>query len=678
MRWSTPAPLFCALLLVSPALADQPDGAAGLSVQLQTDKTDLRVEPGKKVPVTIQVRDPEGQGVEGLQVELRASGGGVGPCAEAGGGRYTADYEMPAEKHPQAIILAAKVKGAPPGWIVLRLLSPTELPTTTSKPRVQVTLELGGRIYGPARSDNRGRVTIPVEVGPGETEAKAVAVDEFGNRRERTVSIPLPSVRRLLGFAERTTLAADGKDATDIYLISVQPSGAPDEALKVVAVRKGGKLSASRQIQPGLFHLRYTAPAKLDRTRIPLVLAAKGDTKLSRQKFVFSLTAGRPARLSLTADEASLFADGRSHTRLSLLITDQAGNPLEGQRPSLACDRGTPKVVRELGAGRYSARYLAPASEPGQAICKASLDRSAAQALVAEVRITLKPPIPARLEAAAEIDRLPMDGKARTRIDIVVYDAAGNPLDGARVEVGTAIGGVDPVSADGSGRYHASYTAPRGEESTRVRIRITAGQGDAQITEDVVIGLDGIAPPPPPTPWVTLGPSGALLTNFGRLLSGGFSVDAAVRIPGSQGYLYVGLESGYRYGRARDSLPLSAQSIVTEVGYSPLHLNLVFKPLPYAVATPLLGLGGGLEFVQWSIRDPGGIRERSHALLLGSLALVGLEIRLGPGALVLSARYLYAFLRDEAENDQSTDRAGSRIKGSVGGLDVCLGYHMHF
>ncbi len=678
MRVSTLLALLCALLLVPSAWAQAPKSDAGLRVKVLIDEADQQAEPGKKVPVTIEVRDPEDQGVEGLKVRLSATRGDFGPCTDKGNGRYTADYRMPAEKHPQAIILAAKVKGAPPGWTVLRLLSPTELPTTTTKPRVQVTLELGGRTYGPVRSDNRGRVKIPVEVGPGESEAKAIAVDEFGNRRERTVRIPLPPVPHLVGFAERTRLAADGRDGTDIYLVSVGPDGAPDADLKVVAVRKGGRLSAAKRIAPGVYRLRYTAPAKLDRTRLPLVLAAKDDTKRSRQKFVFSLTAGKPARIALTADPASLFSDGSSQARLAIRITDQAGNPLEGQQPTLTCQQGTAKAVRELGDGRYSARYLAPAGPTGQVTCEARLPRPGQDALVAKVEMTLKPPIPGRLEVTADKSRLPMDGRARARIDIVVTDALGKPLDGARVGLDTAIGGLEPVTADGAGRYHAAYTAPRGDESTRVLIRVTAGQGAAELSEEVIIQLDGVEPPPPPTPWVTLGPSGALLSNFGRLLSGGFSVDAGVKIPGLDGYVYVGLESGYRFGRSRDSLGPAAGSVETEVGYAPLHLNLIVKPLPHAVATPLIGIGGGLEFVQWAIRGPDGTHERNHAMLLGSLAFVGLEINLGPGAVVLNARYLYAFLEAEAAVDQATSREGSRIKGSIGGLDVCLGYQMHF
>lgn len=678
MRGSTLVPLFCAWLMVPTARAQAPKSSPGLTVTVRIDKVDQKAEPGKKVPVTIEVRDADGQGVEGLAVHLSATRGDFDACTEAGQGRYTANYQMPAEKYPQAIILAAKVKGAPPGWTVLRLLSPTELPTTTTKPRVQVTLELGGRTYGPVRSDNRGRVKIPVEVGPGETQAKAVAVDEFGNRRERTVRIPLPPVPHLIGFAERTRLAADGQDGTNIYLVSVKPDGAPDADLKVVAVRKGGRLSAAKQVAPGVYRLRYTAPAKLDRTRLPLVLAAKDDTKRSRQKFVFSLTAGKPARIEFTVDPASLFADGTSQSRLAIVITDQAGNPLEGQQPVVSCQRGTVKVVRELGDGRYSARYLAPAGPAGQVSCEASLARPKLAPLTAKAEIGLKPPIPGRLEVAADKTRLPMDGRARARIDITVTDAVGKPLDGARVKIDTAIGGLEPVTADGGGRYHAAYTAPRGDESTRVRIRITAGQGAAELSEDVIIQLDGVEPPPPPTPWVTLGPSGALLSNFGRLLSGGFSVDAAVKLPGLAGYVYVGMESGYRFGRSRDSLGPAAGSVTTEVGYAPLHLNLIVKPLPHAVATPLIGIGGGLEFVQWAVQGPDGIRERNHAMLLGSLAFIGLEIRLGPGAVVLNARYLYAYLEDEAAVEQSTEREGSRIKGSIGGLDVCLGYQMHF
>ena len=670
---------WAAFLLIAPAHAGQPGSGAGLSVRVKTRVVEMVLKPGKKIPVTIEVRDSGGVGVENLEIRLDATRGVFGELKEKGGGIYRATYRLPKKRHPMAVVLAAKVAGAPPGWTVLKLRTPVNLPVETTKPRVLVTLDLGGRSYGPFRSNARGRVEIPIEVGPGETEAQAVGVDEFGNRRKRTVRIPIPPAPRLAGFAERTTLAADGQDSTLIYLVAIEPDGSPAENLKVAAIRKGGKLSPSRRLRPGLFWLRYTAPDRLDRSRIILILAAKPDAEISRRKFVFELTAGQPARLTLAASPEKLFADGKSGARLTMAVGDSANNPLQGRVPSVHCSRGTTKAVRELGGGRYEARYIAPIGTPGSITCRASLAVPGGAKLTAETDLTLLPPLPGSLEVSTSKPTLPMDGRSTARIDIVVLDKAGNPLAGVQVQARAGIGSLDPVSEDGHGHYHASYTAPPGTESTRVRLEVVAGQGRRAVREQILISLQGIEPPPPPSPWVSIGPSAALLTNFGRLLYGGFLMEAAVKVPGLGDFFYVSLESGYRYGRSTDGTGVDGRSVRTDLEYAPLHLSVLVKPAPHSVFTPVLGIGGGLEFVQWSIRGPGGIVERGHQMLLGSLVTVGGEVRLGSGALVLYVRYLYAYLSDRAGVAQSgEDRGGSIVKGSVGGMDVSLGYRLHF
>ena len=671
------AAVFCLLLQAVPARAADTWSKEGLTVQVKLEKDAMLHKPGKVIPVTVEVREPDGTGVDKLKIHLSASRGEFADLKPVGKGVYRASYTLPSQRHPQVVILAAKVAGAEPAWATLRLRTKVSLPTKTSKPRVQVTLELGGRSYGPVRSDERGNVKVPVEVGPGEIEARAVAVDEFGNRKERKVRIPIPDNPRLTGFAERTQLAADGHDATDIYLIAVEPNGDPAEKLKVVAIKKSGKIGRSKRLRPGLYLLRYTAPAKLDRTRIVLTLADKANAKLSRHKFVFSLTAGRPTQLTLKAEPAAMFADGKSTARLVMTVSDRGGNPLEGFLPKVGCPRGVTKAVREEGAGTYSATYIAPAGSPGQIFCKALLSVEGGKRLKVETSIDLKPPIAGSIDLMLDKKTLPMDGKSSARIDLAVYDQSGTPLEGVALHLQAGIGSLDPVSEDGRGRYHATYTAPRGEDSTRVRIEASTGQGKKPIKDYGVIQLQGIKPPPPPAPWLAIGPSVSLLTNFGRMLSGGFSVEAGVRVPGLSGYLYAVVESGYRYGRATDEVDLGG-SVQTDLEIAPLHLILLFKPLPNALATPVLGIGGGLEFVQWSIRGTTGQIERDHTMLLGSLATVGGEVRLGPGAMVLHVRYLYAYFSDRAGVQQPDGRGGSVIKGNIGGLDVNLGYRLFF
>ena len=668
--------LFFSFLLATPSsMADQ---SKTLKVRVSTPHGQYLLEPGKSITVEITVTDSSGTGVEHMSLQLASNVGRFHKFHEKGKGRYVAKWSMPQKRYPQVAILAAKVPGAPPGFRIIRLRSATKLPTRTSKPRVSVTLKIGERKYGPVKSDDKGNVVIPVELGPGETEAMATAVDEFGNIRTKRVNIPQPKYRMLVGFAERTALETDGVSSSKIYLISALPSGHPNSSLKIVAYREGGKLSSSKRISDGLYLLSYTAPTgRKKKKRISLTLADKSNARKSRVKFLFSLNPGSPAKLSLSFNPEKLTANGRASSNVMIMVKDRGGNLIGGYLPKLHCDTGSVGQVLETGDGSYQSMFTPPPGATGKISCHATLELKSRQSIKTESQIELLPPVPASMKLDLSSRSLPMDGVSRSILNIEITDSDGVALDGVAIRLRAGKGAIDSVTSDGNGKYHAIYTAPRGQENTKVRIVATAGQGDKTIKKDIILELEGMAPPLPPSPWITLGPSGAFMTNFALLMSGGFSVDLGVKVPGLAGYLYLDLESGYRYG-TNESESTDGENVKTAVGFSPLHLTLVLKPLAHSSVTPLLGLGGGVEFVQWSISTSDSYTERQHKVLPGALAMLGCEIRMGPGALVLFVRYLYSFLRDEAPLGTNHAKSASRIKGSVGGLDVSLGYQLHF
>ena len=650
---------------------------ATLNVTVSTKSTDYLLKPGESLPVKITVTDSRGKGVKNVHLQLASNVGRFGPCVPKGQGTYTAMWTMPQKKYPQVAILAAKAPGAPPGFKIIKLRSATRLPTKTSKPRVSVTMEIGGRKYGPVTSDSLGKVLMPVEVGPGETEAIATAKDEFGNKRTKKVKIPQPRYSRLVGFSERSSLEADGVSSSTIYLISALKSGAPNSSLKIIAYRKGGRLSPSKRLRPGLYMLGYTAPASRHKKKVSLTLADKSDVKRSRVKFTFALDRSSPAKLELSFDPPKVVANGRAGSNAIILVKDRGGNLLEGHTPGLNCDKGSVEPAIETGKGAYRFRVTPPAGQKGKITCRAILERGSNQSIHTDGQILLVAPTPGAMDVHISSSRLPMDGTSTSRLDMLVRDLQDVPLDGVHIELRAAKGVVDSVTSDGNGKYHATYTSPRGEMDTKVRIFITAGQGAHIIKKSVIVELDGVEPPPPPAPWVTVGPSGAFLTNFGLLASGGFSVDVAVKVPGLDGYLYLDLESGYRHG-VNDSKTSAGQTIETVVGFAPLHLSFVLKPLPHSSFTPMLGLGGGTEFVQWAVSTTDSAAERQHSILWGAFALIGCQARVGPGAIVLSVKYLYAFIRDKAPLGTDDASNSSTIKGNVGGLDVSLGYQLYF
>jgi len=639
-------------------------------VKLSLPAKRMLLEPGKRVTLSINISDAQGRGLEGQTPALAASVGTLSNLQELGEGRYRATYVMSQHRHPHAVILAVKPPGAPPVWTVLRLGSQTQLPVKTEKPNVMVTLTVGGRSYGPVQTDDRGRVKIPVEIWPGETEGQAVAEDEFGNRTTRSVRIPVPPTSHSLGFAEKDLLVANGEDTSELYFIVIKPDGRPDRHASFLAQRKAGELSKAKRLLPGLYQFTYIAPKGLTARQARITVAVRPNPEENRQTFSFRLTAGRPDQIQASAVPATIPADGRSRARLMIAVADRSGNPLDDLPVSVSCEPGKVGKVSKKGQGKYQSVYTAPVRTTGKVVCVVEVETGEATPLRQEIHAELIPPVPAVIEAQPDAYRLPMDGSSQTVITISLSDHRGEPLEGVVLRAKAPIGTLGPVREEGQGRYRVVYTAPAGKRSSRVRIVIEAGKDEQLTSKSVVIVLEAPEPPPPPAPRLSIAPWAGIMTNFARIYYATFSLEGAFKLPFGADRFYLALEGGFRFGASENSTGLDGVSVKTAMEQFPLHLALIFKLNPHKRLTPWAGLGGGAEFVQWSISADDGDKERNHRVLPGVFASLGADWRLGPGALFVTVRYVYAYLTAQGK--------ANRIKGNLGGLDVGLGYRLFY
>lgn len=648
------------------------------SVEIKLPSAVQYTSPGRELKIPILVSDQAGRGVAGLGLALAASAGEFANLTDLGQGNYQATYRMPPGRHPQAVILAVKPAGALPAWKVLILQSKTTLPVNTSKPHVMVTLKLGGRKYGPHRTDAEGRVKIPVDVLPGEVLAQAEAVDEFGNRTTRRVTIPVPPSCRLLGMAEKTNLVADGNDRSDVFLIVINRDGTPSEDAAFVAYRKVGQVSRAMKIMPGLYRLRYTAPVTLDPPQAKLTLALNDAPKQSRQTLAFIFAAGKPARLSAEVKPSRLFADGKSTAIMTMAVTDVAGHPVSGYMPQLVCSAGQVGPVSDSGGGSFQVSLVAPDKPVGKVTCIASLKTDDFPSVRAEAMLEVIPLVPAEIKAECDTNQLLADGRSQVKIDILVRDQRGNPLDEVAIQTRAATGSFGKVAPGTEGRYRVIYTAPQARTDSRVRLSIEAGEEEGVVTEHLMIELRAPPPPPRPVPWFNLGPWAGVTTNFGRMVYAAFTLEGILRLPFGGRHFHLVLEGGYRFGQQTGESSVTGESLRTRVEYLPVHLSILYKLWPEDDFTPFAGIGGGAEFVQWSLENGDAAREQRNLTLVGSVAYLGGELRLGPGAFFVQLRYLYAFMKDRAAVEQQSGDGGSRVIGNIGGLEVGGGYRLSF
>jgi hypothetical protein len=194
--------------------------------------------------------------------ELWASEGEVRSVEPRRGGGFVALYTPTRDTFPRVVILRASVSAGGQrrqGWLALPLYGSDELALRT-KPDTRVRVELGGKVFGPVRSDAKGNARVHVEVPPGVRLATIHVRDAFGNATSREVDLAPPLFRCVAAVADREEAGPADPAPLSIEVFAVTPAGRPASIgdLKFSAVR--GAVSLARAERPGVFRLSYRAP----------------------------------------------------------------------------------------------------------------------------------------------------------------------------------------------------------------------------------------------------------------------------------------------------------------------------------------------------------------------------------------------------------------------------------
>ncbi|MGC4113467.1 MAG: hypothetical protein QM765_02110 [Myxococcales bacterium] len=347
---------------------------------------------------------------------LRASVGEIRDVVPLGAGRFKATYLLPKERYPEvAIVVAfapwphADSNDGAFGALAVPLSSSVVLPGKTEK-NASISVEIAGKVFGPAPADSQGAFQVPIVAPPGHRMGAASTTDRLGNKRTKQLDLHLPPTDQIGCVTSPTALPADGVARARILCLATDPYGKTVSGAKISAKANLGRLDGP-VVRGDAYEWQYTAPLKSDADSdvIQLDYAAGGPQSKERAELRF-----RPLPLATTRVEVlgqPVFVGGGGDVVVK--AQDREGRPVE-VRPDLKAKRGELGSFERTAPGEVRARYRPPAQAGDW---KDELDGS----VLGEAGKT-----PARLRIS----------NAGGRVEVRAEDIAGYPIEGLALELG--------------------------------------------------------------------------------------------------------------------------------------------------------------------------------------------------------------------------------------------------
>jgi len=588
-------------------------------LKLTSDPPQVLLGTQKESVVAIEVGTA---GAAISDVRLYTSVGAVSAPQPAGPGKYTATFTAPEQYFPHLAIIAAvaSVNGAPQtGHIVVWLLGQGEL-AVKGKPNSDVSVVIGDRTFGPAKTDKSGQATVRVEVPPGFSVATA------GTQR-----IPLEPVpfSRILAVPLRSGAAADGKTATGVQIFAVTERGEPLANAPIVLKADLGEISKVQPVEAGVYNAFYKAPVGSG-GRTSTVVATLLKLKASMSKFDLSIAAANASQLQVAVEPPEFVAGGQPPV-VKVAVLDERGVAVTGE-PAFSCAVGTFSAMREASPGNYEATLTLPDKLPDQRqiAIKVSL-RAGDKDVTASAMLKLKPDAPQKVALRADVQDLVASPGNAVPVEVEVSDRFGNPVDGLTLEGKAKLGQLDAAKQTGRGKYVAHYTPPESYSATHDTVLIKPRGADESAELSFALKAKQRV--------LMLGANVGLNSNFVALYAPMVAIDLTLRggnlLPGAM--LTLELGGLYNYGQTEVTTgPLAGQQFQHHLAAVPVALIAGYQLNFTDDLGVNAGVGGVAEYDLRLVADT-----QSHQISLGALAQLGFGWRLGPGELQLKARYNY-------------------------------------
>ncbi|MBF0395255.1 MAG: hypothetical protein HQK78_00610 [Desulfobacterales bacterium] len=194
--------------------------------------------------------------------------------------------------------------------------------------------------------------------------------------------------------------------------------------------------------------------------------------------------AGPPSQISVTANPATLTADGKTTSAIKAKVLDAQDNPVaDGEKVSFTVDYGTLSEPNALTKnGETSVTYTSPSSVPDGS--RAKLNAKTTNDKSNDVYITLTGPQISSIELSASPSNIPADGSSTSNVNAKVTQAGGGSApDGTKVTFTIIQGGgsITPDATTSNGIAVATLTSGKIAETATIRAESGGKKSEIQI-----------------------------------------------------------------------------------------------------------------------------------------------------------------------------------------------------
>ncbi len=641
-----PTNRFVLLLVLSGAIVSLSPARA--AAQTNAPVIELTIDPPKLVlgrtphaEVTAVIKGVESHRSADIHIDFAVNTGELTEHQQITPTTVKARYIPPTDYFPQYAIVSAKAQVGDQtvrNWIVVPLWGVGEV-TVKSLPLSMVTLKVGDESFGPFKANRRGRVKIPIVVPPG---------IRTGTVGKQVIDLKVPRFNRIAVLPEQRTLVAGDRERTRIYFYIVDETGrpVPDARLDIRANR--GSLSSVREINRGVYMSEFLPPDEIGNGTASVV-AQLEDDDASQRTIAFSIGSGAPAEVDIQLTPEEFVAGTAEPIELSFRVTDTQGHPTRAEL-DIQTDIGRLGTAQLVEQGHYRTTLTLPDSFAGRNRATLTIATGPEnQPVHRQVSIPLRPSAPASVQISTLSQPVAGDGRTTVYIPVAVQDEFGNPVTRPVLAASCTSGAVPDRIEATDGQYVIPFTPPKvdGPEHAELTVKID------EVVSSMAIELIR------PGYRLAITPQVGYLTNFSRLHSPLFLAEADVGLFDLLPGLHVYIDAGYYFSKkelntvdaraALYALPLSGL-----VGYQ-LAINSRLS------LTGAVGAGAVFLWNRTTITDGATIADR--ATVFAFPAMVGVNYKLGPGALTARIRYLYAKATDIEE-----------LQGQIGGVALIVGY----